>query len=1238
MRTRSARWPWLLSSVAAVGTLAGGAPAAQAGCSGTAPAFECSGSGNPAQSVAADNASVATLPGFSVSETNKTALSISGKGQVSYTDGNASSLSSASKSALSVVSKGNDGVTPGGIDIGTNGSLIGATGIDATNNGTGALSVDALGTVEGTSGNAIQALNRNANAGALSIVTKETVAAKGTGISATNYGSGPLTIDTGSGVSGETGINAMNRGSGALAVDAHGTVTGTKANGISATNYGTDLSIDAADDVSGGTTGIKATNYGIGSTRIETEGAVDGQGTHGIQAVNENANSTSLTIVGKGPVTAKKTGITAVNHGTGPLTVQTMGSVLGGAGISAVNAGAGALSIDTGGTVTGTNANGITATNYGTDLSVAAKDAVTGGRNGIAATNYGAGKLTIDAGGDVTGTSGSGIRASNTAGTDLSISTAAGTAVNGRTGISANNAGSGTLTLDIGGSVEGTAANGISATNSGTMSTITARSGSSVRGATTGLKAVHNGTGPLNLDIAGAVEGLNGYGVYANTSGPDAVTLNSTGRISGTTDGVYVRHGGGPINLNFGQGSVVTSTGTKSGDFAIETSGGPTNLVVGGTLNGGAGGAAKFDRSASNAFNDRMELHPTAAVNGKVLAGPGTDTLAFGGEGHGKFDLDDIDTGDRTKQFQEFEIFQVDSGTWSFSGATPYAFTLNGGTLKGSGTFGELISNGGTISLGNSIGAMTINGDFTLRRGTVYEVEVNAAGENDRAIVNGTVNLTGATLRVLAQKGSYKTRTNYTIIENDGSDAVVGKFGSIVTNYAFLTPTVVYDGGDGNDVELTLLRTVVPITSSGSGSGGGSGSGSGGGTGGTGGTSGVTYLSFCSVADTRNQCGVAEALDPLPTDNPLFLSVLTQTEEGARQAFDSLSGEVHATVASTLVDDSRYARNAVLGRLMQASHRGSALAASGPQVASQAAGYDSGAMLLGDASLYQDGPLADPASQPLAFWTQAFGAWGDFSGNKNAASADRDLGGFISGMDASVGDTWRVGVATGASFSDVSVKDRYSSANVSTYHLGGYAGGKVEGFALRGGGLWAWSEIETSRAVVFPNFYERQTANYDATTGQLFGEVAYPTEAGGIELEPFAGLAFVSLDTDRFKERGGPQASLRGANPDQDVGYTTVGLRLAKTMMWGNMQVTPHIEAAWLHAFNDVTPGANLAFAATGTGFSVTGVPLAEDSALLDAGLDFALSDRLSAGVSYSGQYADEITDNAVKGRMTWLF
>jgi hypothetical protein len=36
--------------------------------------------------------------------------------------------------------------------------------------------------------------------------------------------------------------------------------------------------------------------------------------------------------------------------------------------------------------------------------------------------------------------------------------------------------------------------------------------------------------------------------------------------------------------------------------------------------------------------------------------------------------------------------------------------------------------------------------------------------------------------------------------------------------------------------------------------------------------------------------------------------------------------------------------------------------------------------------------------------------------------------------------------------------------------------------------------------------------------------------------------------------------------------------------------------------------------------------------------VDFAVSERLTAGVSYTGQYAEKFSDNGVKGRFTWLF
>jgi len=977
----------------------------------------------------------------------------------------------------------------------------------------------------------------------------------GNGIYAINQISGGVSITTTGDVEGpDRGINVYNFGSGGVSITTTGDITGNALAGISSFNGATstaDLTIDAVD-VEGGTEGILSDNQGTGGLSITTTGTVTASDGTGIVA--ENANTA-----------------------TGDLAIDVLNVAGSDDGIYAQNSGSGDLEITARGTVEGTN-------------------------RGLNINNFGSGAVSITAIGDVTA---SGVVAGDNEGifafggdnTD-GMTIHAAQVTGSERGINADHNGGGALKITATGPVTG-GFRGLVSYSGPASTSQTIRTYESVTGNQDGIRAVHQGSGALSITTED-VTGLDESGILAENGGTGATNIEINGAVRGDFAGVAAT-GGDSINITVNAGSSVTSTGAGVFTYAIITEG-PTTLKLGGTLNGGASGAALlYD------LDDRLELRTTATVNGKVLAELGEDTLAFGGTGDGDFDLGNIDMGGGTQQFQGFEVFQVESGDWSFSGGTTEAFSVTGGSLGGNGTFGGLTFTGGTLAPGNSFGTVTVNGAFAMAASSTLEIEVDAAGRNDKVIVNGTVNLTGATLSVLAANGNYKPRTDYTIIENDGNDVVTGVFATVTSNLAFLVPFVFYDGGDGNDVVLSLRR-------------------------------GDTLLQ--DVARTPNQRAVAGALSKFSFDNPLFLAVLGQTAAGARQAFDALSGEIHATVAGTLADDSRYVREAVLGRLMQAGHTGQALSAGGPQVtssqvtSSQVASLDSQAMALG----YDGKSLAEPAREPLAFWTRAYGAWGDFDSDGNAASADRDLGGFISGMDADIGSGWRAGLATGASFSNVDVNARYSSADVSTYQLGGYIGGMAGALALRGGGMWAWSEIDTSRAVVFPGFFERQKANYDADTGQLFGEIAYPTQVGGIALEPFGGLAFVSVNTDSFTERGGLEASLRGVNLDQDVGYTSVGLRMASTMMWGATQVTPHISAAWLHAFDDVTPGASLAFATTGIGFAIDGVPLAEDSALLDAGLDFAVSDRVSAGVSYTGQFGDGVTDNGVKGRFTWLF
>ncbi|ODA66779.1 Extracellular serine protease precursor [Methyloligella halotolerans] len=675
-----------------------------------------------------------------------------------------------------------------------------------------------------------------------------------------------------------------------------------------------------------------------------------------------------------------------------------------------------------------------------------------------------------------------------------------------------------------------------------------------------------------------------------------------------------------------------------------------SGTMTGGTVTGGAGAGNGDDGKAlaTGIFlqNSTVEFDPGSGDTQTINDGIGDDTgngssrgsLVKSGLGRTVLNGASTYTGSTT----------VNGGTLAVNGSITSDVTVNsGGILSGTGQVGAVSLYGGTITPGgSSIGTMRVNGNFLMDSNSTYTVNVDDAGNSDLIVVTGTVDLTGSTLDVMAQNGAYSTKNRYTVIRNDGVDPVTGQFGKVKTNYAFLDPKVNYAGGSGNDVVLTLERktTTIPRAPTGGGGGsggsGGSGGGSGGGGGGGGGGGTTTYLSFCSVAQTSNQCNVAKTLDIFPDGDELFLNVLFQTEEGARMAFDNLSGEIHASTIGVIANDARFVRDAVMGRLMQAGYYAQnggigPLGIGGPRIATMSGpgaqpSYDYG---------YNAPQYLAPASQsqPVTFWTQGYGSWGDFSGNRNAASVDRNLGGFVSGFDADIGGGWRAGLATGASFSDLSANARYSTAEVESYNLGGYLGGMMGSFALRSGAMYAWHGIETSRLAAFPGFYEKEKADYNGHSSQVFGEVAYPVYQNDIAFEPFAGLAYVSVDTDGFRESGA-LAGLRSSGGSQDTGYSTLGMRAAVTMDWDGWLVTPRASIAWQHAFSDLDTTANLAFQSTGLGFGVNGVVLAEDTALLDLGMDFALGKNTEAGISYIGQFGDGVTDNGVKGQFTWRF
>ncbi len=429
---------------------------------------------------------------------------------------------------------------------------------------------------------------------------------------------------------------------------------------------------------------------------------------------------------------------------------------------------------------------------------------------------------------------------------------------------------------------------------------------------------------------------------------------------------------------------------------------------------------------------------------------------------------------------------------------------------------------------------------------------------------------------------------------------------------------------------------------------------------------GAQALLYGPLAGSGNARAVAGALDAGPYPalftgmdslyNSLDVLNFPDSITQLREALLRLDGEVHASARTVMLSDSVYLRETLLGRMRQASFIGgigptAALGLGGASLAyldgtdSHSRNSDSDSTLAYAARSRPSFPLkAPPPPELLApetvFWVQGIGVWGKLDGDGIAANVHRDLAGVFAGIDRRFAPNWLVGIASGYTNSSLSIADPASSAGIETGHVAGYTAASFGPWNLRGAASGSFHTVNTSRDILFPGFADSESARYHATTTQVFGEVGYGTSFGQIATEPFGGVAFVHLDTDSFAGNGATDiAALSGSSSKEDVGYSSLGARAAINFVLANgFILTPHVSAAWQHAFGDVNPTAALAFESNGASFVTAGVPLTRDAALVEAGIDLNLTRQLALQVSYFGQLASGIQDNSVVGNLSWRF
>lgn len=354
---------------------------------------------------------------------------------------------------------------------------------------------------------------------------------------------------------------------------------------------------------------------------------------------------------------------------------------------------------------------------------------------------------------------------------------------------------------------------------------------------------------------------------------------------------------------------------------------------------------------------------------------------------------------------------------------------------------------------------------------------------------------------------------------------------------------------------------------------------------------------FASVGTTRNRVAAAGGIESLGGGNALYDAVLSLNASTADQAFRQVSGEIYPSIVGALAEDSRFVRDAVEQRL---------------------------------SGVKAPAPTAEQAGQSTSdyqAWSQGFGSKGSTDGS-GVDALDRSTGGLLMGADGMLSDKVRLGLFGGYGRSSFSENGQSASADADSYLLGFYGSSVLDAVRLSFGGSFGVSSITADRDVAFSSFTNSLHSDYTAMTAQLFGEAAYRVDLGQSMLEPFAGLAQVHVSTNGFHEDGGV-AALSVEGDGYDLTYTNVGLRAATSMDLNGTTVRLKGEAAWRHAFGDVTPEASTSLAG-GSAFDVRGASAARDTAVVKAGIDVDLSKDSTMFVNYVGEFASGGPDHGV--------
>ena len=647
------------------------------------------------------------------------------------------------------------------------------------------------------------------------------------------------------------------------------------------------------------------------------------------------------------------------------------------------------------------------------------------------------------------------------------------------------------------------------------------------------------------------------------------------------TDTSLVKIGTGTVTLS-GNNSHSNGTSVLGGTISISSD---NNLGSGNvTLDGGTlklSTALTTDNALSiGSSNGTLNTNGSNSTVSGIISGSGqlsksgTGTLTLSGNNTNSGGVD------------------IQSGVLKANGSISGNTTLSGGELGGSGTLSSVTNTSGLVAPGNSIGTLTLTGDFVQASGATLAVEFNDSGQSDKLDISGSATLDGA-IEFQPEVGSYSASQTYTFIEADGG--VSGTFSSQSTTNSTrlggLIIRLIYNNGNVQFI--------------------------------------IESNSYASLGFTGNKGKVASYLDGLKSsasgDLKTVLNeidILSTADAGI--AFSEIDGDIFSSSLGQLSKGARQINDNISSRVKLSGSLSSSLNLFQP-IALSPGSYNFGEIL-------SNIPLNTYQTSNRGVWVKGIRAFSNRDSESSLPGYEYDSSGVSMGVDSKISKKLLIGLSSSYVVSQYSTDNNLGTVDTDSFYLGPYLLYSDKQDRFNTSLIFGLHDNDSNRNINFTSVDRIAEGNYDSFDVTFVAEYEKEYKLNNETLFlPKASVVYSYIKQDAFNETGANSLNLSLNEVTSNTASFGLGATINKKIVEPNgKKANIYGTAEILHErnLNSRMVNHNL----TGKSkFDVDGVDRNENFLGIKAGYEFSNDNNINSFIEYSGRYNNDYKEHQIQ-------